>query len=134
MKRIIEYAIGCLFIFSTVAKLVDFQNTVNFITAFSGMEFYAAKLSLLFLCSAEATIGFSFITRLWKTQRVFLGTLTFMIFFIVVNIAMLIGGYSNCGCFGTQIESDPIFSLIKNLLILAFMLHEKLKQKTIQPV
>ena len=134
MKRIVEYLIAAIFIISALLKLLDFQNTANFISGFSGIGYSTVKPSLILLSSIEMLIGLLFIAKLWENNPAYFGILSLTVFFIIISLFMAFKGYSNCGCFGTQIESYPVISLIKNFLIAAFMIAVKSHNKLIKVV
>lgn len=121
INRIMEYLVGFIFIISAVAKLSDFSNTVHFIMSVFGLGFVIVKSGLIMLSLIEIGIGISFILNIWKNKILFQSIVGLLMFFIFLNLFLMLKGYSNCGCFGTRYESNPIISLIKNLLIVGFM-------------
>lgn len=122
LRKIIAIVIGFVFVFSALAKLFDFVNTVNFIMSVTGLTYSLSKFGLLTLTFCEIVIGFAFIFNYWRVPIMLYSTYTLIAFFILVNIVLFLRGYSNCGCFGTLIESSPIISLIKNLLIIIYLI------------
>lgn len=122
-----------VFLFSAITKLVDFNNTVYFIDSFLGLGFSITKYSLLLLIVFEVMIALLFATDFWKKKIVLNVTLLLMVCFIFINIFMMLKGFSNCGCLGTMIESDPIISLIKNLFLVTGLLVVKYSYK-LKPV
>lgn len=121
-KRVVENIIGLVFIGSAVAKLLDFNNTVQFLISILGLNFLIVKTALITLSLVEIFIGLSFLINVWKIQIVYAVIISVIAFFILFNIYFFFGGYTNCGCFGTKIVSSPLTSFLKNIIILAYLL------------
>ncbi len=121
-EKIIRSIFVLIFLFSAITKLVDFNNTIYFINGFLGLGYSITKYSLLSLIVFEIMIALLFATDYWKKEIVLNATLLLMVSFIFINVFMMLKGYSNCGCFGTMIESNPIISLIKNLFLVTGLL------------
>lgn len=120
-NRIFEYLVGSILIVSAVAKLFDFSNTVHFMMSVFSLDFVIVKSGLIMLSLIEIGFGIIFILNIWKNKILFQSIVGLLMFFIFLNLFLMLKGYSNCGCFGTRYESNPIISLIKNLLIVGFM-------------
>ena len=121
-ENIIRSIFVLIFLFSAITKLLDFNNTIYFINGFLGLGYSITKYALLLLIIFEIMIALLFATDFWKKKIVFNVTLSLMVSFVFVNVFMIIKGFSNCGCFGTMIESNPIISLIKNLFLVISLL------------
>ncbi len=122
-KRLIEIVIGLVFIISAVTKLTDFSNTVQFIISITGITFGNVKAGLVVLSLLEFAIGISFLIKAWSRYYIFYFITMLLFLFILLNIYLMVQGYSNCGCFGTHINSTPVASLIKNTLMILFMVY-----------
>jgi uncharacterized membrane protein YphA (DoxX/SURF4 family) len=120
--NIIRSIFVLIFFFSAITKLVDFNNTIYLINGFIGLGYSVIKYSLLLLIVFEIMIALLFATDFWKREIVLNVTLLLMVSFIFINVFMMLKGYSNCSCFGTMIESNPIISLIKNLFLVTGLL------------
>lgn len=123
LKRSIEIIIGSTFLVSAITKLTDFNNTVNFIISITGTNYSTVKTGLVFLSLLEIAIGISFFVKVWTKSYLFYTITGLLLLFILLNIYLMVQGYSNCGCFGTQIVSSPFASLVKNALIILFMIY-----------
>ena len=121
-ENIIRSIFVLIFLFSAITKLLDFNNTIYFINGFLGLGYSITKYALLLLIIFEIMIALLFATDFLKKKIVFNVTLSLMVSFVFVNVFMIIKGFSNCGCFGTMIESNPIISLIKNLFLVIGLL------------
>ncbi len=132
-ENIIRLLFVLVFLFSAITKLVDFSNTIYFINGFIGLGYSITKYSLLLLIIFEIMIALLFVTDYWKKKIIFNVTLLLMIGFVCINVFMMLKGFSNCGCFGTVIESNPIISLIKNLFLVIGLLVLKYSYK-LKPV
>jgi len=132
MNKIFEIIIGIIFTLSGLAKFFDLQNTVYFIVSFSSLPVSIVKIFLAFLIISEVLIGFCFFMNYWKKKLIYNSTLALLTFFVLTNLYLIIIDYSNCGCYGTKIESSPLVSFIKNLLIIFYMLKEKIKDMVMQ--
>ncbi len=125
LKRVIENIIGLVFIVSAITKLYDFQNTVSYIMAITGFDLDIIKFGLIFLLLLEIAIGITFLINTWNKPVLFYSVLSLIIFFILINLNLFLRGYTNCGCFGTQIVSSPLASLLKNAIIAVYLLYTK---------
>ncbi len=123
LKKIIEYIIGILFIFSAFTKLYDFSNTIIFFISITGLDFDIIKIGIVALSLLEIAIGISFFINTWNKQIIFYSIISLLSVFIFLNLYFLLKGYSNCGCFGTQIVSSPLVSLFKNIIITVYLLY-----------
>jgi len=132
LRKTIEIIIGIIFITSACAKLYDFSNTVQFIISISGLSHNFVKVSLIFLSLLEFGIGISFIINIWNRSTIFYPSIILLSFFILLNIHFLCDGLTNCGCFGTQIESSPLVSLIKNLVIITYLLYARYSNRKLK--
>jgi len=124
IKRIIENIIGLLFIFSAVTKLYDFSNTVYLFISIFGLSFHFIKYGLVILSIIEIAIGVSFFINTWATPKTFFAIIILLSSFVFLNGYFHFFGFTNCGCFGTQIISSPISSLIKNIIIILFLTYD----------
>lgn len=125
IEKIIRYFFAVVFLLSAAAKIMDSRNTIYFISSFMKLGYSFIQYSLLFLIVLEIVIALAFITDYWKKKIILIPTLLLLTGFIFLNIFMIIKGFSNCGCFGTIIESNPVVSLIKNLFLFLFLISIK---------
>jgi uncharacterized membrane protein YphA (DoxX/SURF4 family) len=125
IRKTIEIIIGTIFIASAFAKLYDFSNTIQFIISIFGLSYDLVKVSLILLSLLEFGIGISFLINIWNQSTIIYSIIILLGFFILINIYFLCEGLTNCGCFGTQIESSPLVSLIKNLVITSYLLYSR---------
>lgn len=124
-ENIIRLLFVLVFLFSAITKLLDFNNTIYLINGFLGLGYSITKYALLLLIVLEIVIALVFITDYWKKKIILIPTLLLLIGFISLNVFMMLKCFSNCGCFGTVIESNPLISLIKNLFLFVFLISVK---------
>ncbi|MEW5842843.1 MAG: MauE/DoxX family redox-associated membrane protein [Bacteroidota bacterium] len=131
-KRVMENIIGLVFIGSAIAKLLDFNDTIQFLISILGLNFLIVKTALIALSMVEIFIGVSFFINIWKNQIVYSVIISIIVFFILFNVYFFFNSYTNCGCFGTKIESSPLLSLFKNIIILAYLLFVRHSNKKVK--
>jgi len=48
-----------------------------------------------------------------------------LLIFLFVSFLFAIYGYNNCGCFGSEIVSSPLLSIVKNILLILLLFYFK---------
>ena len=116
IKNIVRYTIALLFLISALTKIVDIQNTVTFFTEVFGMEHNLLLVATTILILIELFIVY----RLFINDDVWVYRLIILMLglFILISTYFIYQDISNCGCFGTSIESDPVLTIIKNLTMI----------------
>lgn len=126
MKFILKSLFSIVFILSAIAKLWDFMNTVGYFSKLLNIDFMITKYIVVFFIFAELIIAFMVTFNYLVKTPVYKIVVSFTIFFLFFNLYFLLKGYTNCGCFGTEFISSPVFSIIKNaaLLFILYLLNK----------
>lgn len=132
--KLIEYSIALLYCFSAVVKLIDFNNSKIFIAELITINLATANILLMLLIFIELIIALLLLTGKLKVKIFSTVLILITVGFIIINIFMLAKGYTNCGCFGTVIESSPLITIIKNLLVLFGVTYYKLSIEKLDTV
>lgn len=125
MKFILKSLLSIVFLLSAIAKQWDFINTVSYFSKLLNIDFMMTKYIVAFFIFAELIIAFMVTFNYLIKTPVYKIVISFTIFFIFFNLYFLLKGYTNCGCFGTEFISSPVFSIIKNaaLLFILYLLN-----------
>ncbi|MFA3782331.1 MauE/DoxX family redox-associated membrane protein [Melioribacteraceae bacterium 4301-Me] len=118
LQNIIRYVLGIVFLFSAIMKLTDYKTTAVLFANLIGFEILYAKVFLGLLILLEIIISYVFLADFVKNNFIYYSVSGMITIFIITNIVFLLKGYNNCGCFGSIIESSPLVSIIKNILML----------------
>jgi len=125
----LRYLVGFVFIFSSITKLLDFQDTLNFFVNIIGTQYVVTKFLLAFLILIELALGTMIMTQFIRQQIVYSITIGLLVFFILVSIGFIWKGIDNCGCFGTVLTVKPLPTIIKNFFLIAILVFLKNKDQ-----
>ncbi|MCU7502985.1 MAG: hypothetical protein HF314_07920 [Ignavibacteria bacterium] len=116
LAKIFRYILALIYLVSAVLKLIDFEATAVMIKEIVQLDLLYVRTALLILILLEASVATALVLDLMKR---FTRALLFALsgFFIIFNIALILNGFDNCGCYGASIKQSPNLSLIKNILI-----------------
>jgi hypothetical protein len=110
--------LGIIFLLSALLKLIDFNSTVELFADMLGFEIILIRIFLMFLILVELIIAYLIIEDYVKNKYIFFTIGGMIAAFILVNFFFLVKGYNNCGCFGKLVNSSPLLSVIKNVILL----------------
>ena len=132
IRIILKYLLGGLFVFSAVAKLVDYSATVELFESLLPTDATTTKLFLFILIVMELVIAYLIIEDYIEKDFVFKTVIKLISVFLLINIIFAIKGYDNCGCFGAMIISSPLTSFYKNIFILIGLYYLKYKSNVVR--
>lgn len=129
MKRVLwrylviisRLVIGIMLIYAAVGKI---KNPFNFSLLISGYEIVdlgVSKLTAIALPWIELTTGIFLVLGWWLRAASFIATGLFLIFIIVIGLALIRGLEIECGCFGLLGEGQISFRLLLRDVISGLM-------------
>ncbi|MBX9449252.1 MAG: hypothetical protein KL787_05840 [Taibaiella sp.] len=128
ISRIIFYilsiTLGLLFLFSAFSKTIPISLFIDNIYNRFSITYQAASLLARFIIGFEAGLGVLLIIGLygkwrWVLYSVFGLLVAFTAFILVIWIQE--GNEADCGCMGEMVKLNPMWSVIKNILMLAMV-------------
>lgn len=129
IKNIVRYFIAILFLVSAITKIIDFRNTILFFENIFGIDYFLVKTGLIILILLELFIVYGFIVKGVNSVNFYKSVAGLLAVFIMTSLYFEIREINNCGCFGTSIESSPLLTIIKNILIIAGLIFLVRKEK-----
>ncbi len=131
LQNIVRHILGIIFLLSAILKLIDFNATAELFTNLLGLEITIAKLLLCTLILIEIVISYLLFANHIKNNLIIFFVSGMIVAFIIVNLFFFVKGNNNCGCFGNSVESSPLVSIVKNLLMLfgVYYLRYNVRQK-----
>lgn len=123
--NIIKYFVGLFFLLSAVMKLVDFQNSVLFFSDVFNLTFGWSKFGLFLIILLELVFAAAMMQKKFKIQLVYSAMIVALVLFSGVSLVFFGLGLENCGCFGTIVQTDPILTIGKNILLIGLVLFLK---------
>jgi len=132
MKELIKYLIATVFLISALAKLVDFKNTIDFFFNVSQLDYSIVKILIVTIILFELVIVFFLVKELYTLNTIYVSIILLLFFFILLNAIFLYLEIENCGCFGTKIITNPLISLIKNMMMIVLLIFLKKNTKGVK--
>ena len=138
MKGVLQYIFritcGALFIYGAYLKAISFEN----------FEFQIAEIGL-FSLSVSSVVAYLFISLeillgIWlviNPSRVIVRSIMVLLLVLSAYLLYLLatkGNSISCGCMGTVIYITPIQALIKNFLIIGFLIFFRTDQNSTSPI
>lgn len=121
LKLTIRLLLGVFFIGTAVLKLLSIDSFEVYIYSFGIVNFVTTTFLSRLLIFIELLIGISLILKLcfkqiwWLTMLMMAGFMLFLVY------AAIFRSDSNCHCFGSFIELNPMQSIVKNIIVLALL-------------
>ena len=122
LRLTIRLLLGVFFIGTAVLKLLSIDNFEIYIYSFGLFSYTWTTFFSRLLIFIELLVGISLILKIlfrqvwWLTMLLMIGFTLFLIY------AAIFRNDSNCHCFGSLIELNPIESIFKNIIVLALLL------------
>ncbi len=123
--NIIKYFVGLFFLVSAVLKLVDFQNSILFFSDIFKLTFGWSKFGLFLIILLELVFASAMMQTKFKIQLVYSAMIVILLLFSGISLIFFGLDIENCGCFGTIIQTDPILTIGKNILLIGLILFLK---------
>lgn len=141
MKNILKYKyavlrilIGIVFIVSAILKLSPIAPFENLLLKLDVVPWDFVPFVARAIIGFEFMLGIILIVNLYIkfVLRLTLFTLIgFTLFLLYLHV--FVSSEENCGCFGEIVELNPVESIIKNLLLLVFVVY-LLRNKSLSPL
>ena len=122
IKLIIRLLLGVFFISTAVLKLLSIDSFEVYIYSFGIVNYITVTFLSRLLISIELLIGISLIFKIYFRQVWWLTMLMMAGFTLFLIYAAIFRNDSNCHCFGSLVELNPIQSIIKNIITIALLL------------
>ena len=127
LSWVLRVALGCLFAFSAVAKLLAIDHFELYVYSYG---FFSLSFSFILarLCIGAELVLALLILMGWHPRGTRIAVLSLLILFsLFLCYALLVGRNESCQCFGQVLPLSPQASLLKNaILILLALFHFKL--------
>ncbi len=115
--------VSIVFLISALFKLLDYDATVGYFSNIFPIPFYVYQVGVGLVILCELVL--SLLILYTKSRMIVYCTLSFIGFFILLTLFLLLNKYTNCGCFGTRITIHPAVTLIKNIVLGLLLLNIK---------
>ena len=129
MKKILKYMLIFIFLLSALLKTIDFSNTTFLFNKILNLTYEYTKVSLMVLITIELFISAILFKGWYYHNVIYFFCLIVFNLFVIINLSFIIRGVEDCGCMGTFFISDPLFSLIKSIIILVIFVFISSNQK-----
>ena len=125
-SKFINIGIGSVFVIAAILKLISIDEFEIYIYSFNLLSFFLTTFVSRIIIAGEFVLGLFLILGInykftWRTT--FITLILFTLFLIYVAIFRQ---DSNCHCFGELIQLNPLESIIKNLILIVFLIIGKL--------
>ncbi|NOZ46680.1 MAG: hypothetical protein GXO79_07840 [Chlorobi bacterium] len=119
---VFSFLIGLTFIVSAVLKLISVDLFELYIYSLQLFSFTISTIIARLIISFEFILGFLYLLSVYKkfARKTIIVTLVLFTFFLIFEFIK--GSNENCNCFGEFIKLNPLQSILKNLILLAFVL------------
>ncbi len=124
-KLIIKYVMSVLFVFSAFTKIADFNGVAELFSGFFSFGILMVKIFVAVLIITELVVAYLIAENFFGKRAVFNVIFLLILFFTFISLYFAIEGYDNCGCFGTIIITEPIYSVLKNVILLLGLIYIK---------
>ena len=122
LRLTIRLLLGVFFIGTAVLKLLSIDSFEVYIYSFGIVNFITVTFLSRLLIFLELAIGISLILKIYFKQIWWLTMLMMAGFTLFLIYAAIFRDDSNCHCFGSLVELNPIQSIIKNIITIALLL------------
>ena len=121
-SKFINIVIGSVFIIAAILKLISIDEFEIYIYSFDIFSFLLTTFVSRIIIIGEFILGLFLILKInykltWRLT--FISLILFTLFLIYVAIFRQ---DANCHCFGELVELSPLESIIKNLVMIAFLI------------
>lgn len=131
----ISFLLGILFLFSAFSKTIPISLFIDNIYNRFSITYQLASILARFIIGFEAGLGILLILGLygkwrWVLYSVFGLLIAFTAFIVIIWIQE--GNEADCGCMGDVIKLNPMWSIIKNLVMILMTTILILKDKKVE--
>jgi hypothetical protein len=117
--RLLRSALGGTLLLSAGLKAVDFQSTADLFATVTGWELRGIQAALACLVLIEVAAGSAVLLRSRPERRTYVVVLGVLVCFTAAAGGMALQGVENCGCFGTRFAFPPVYTILKNIALIA---------------
>lgn len=128
LTTIIRLLLGVFFIGTAVLKLLSIDNFEIYIYSFGLFSYTWTTFFSRLLIFIELVIGISLVLKICFKQIWWLTLLMMVSFTLFLVYTALFRNDSNCHCFGSLVELNPIQSIFKNIIVIVLLLIIKNEQ------
>lgn len=121
IRLIIRLSLGVFFIVTAALKLFSIDNLEVYIYSFGIFSYTWTTFFSRLLIFCELLVGISLVFKVYFKQIWWLSMLMMVGFTLFLVYAAIYRNDSNCHCFGSIIELDPMQSVVKNIVIIALL-------------
>ena len=122
IKIILRFLLGATFIASAIMKCLTLDEFEIYIHSFGLFNYTLCTFLARLLISLEFLLGFFLMLKVKYRITWWLSMLTMTGFTFFLLYVFLFRNDTNCHCFGSIIEVNPLDSIIKNIIIILLLL------------
>lgn len=122
LKIFLRLLIGFVFIGSAILKLLSIDQFELYIYSFGIFNFFLTSVLSRILILFEFLLGVFLICKCFYSKTWWLTMITMIGFTLFLAYTILFRQDTNCHCFGSFIEINPVESIIKNGILIALLL------------
>ena len=119
---VLRVLLGCVFLFSAIAKLVSIDRFELYVYSFGFIPLNAAFVLTRLCIAGEMLLGFGLVSNLYGRLVNAVTQIVLVLFCVFLCYAALIGRDDNCQCFGSLVEFNPVQSIVKNAVLFMWSL------------
>ena len=119
---VVRMLLGIFFIVSAVAKLVDIDRFEIYIFSYNILSLNFSFLVARLVIVCELLVGIGLIANVFNRFVDTCALLMLILFTLFMGYAVLVGRHDSCQCMGALLSINPTHSILKNALLLLFLL------------
>ena len=121
-SKLINIGIGSVFIIAAILKLISIDEFEIYIYSFNILSFLLTTFVSRIIIVAEFALGLLMILNINSKFVRRMTLIALALFTLLLIYAAIFRQDSNCHCFGELIQLNPIQSIIKNLILIVFLI------------
>lgn len=121
-RNYIETIIASVFIFSALTKVFDYENTALLIREICFLSVSIINRLLFSLIIIELILAIWLLWVPFLRRYLYPFLIVLLMLFTIFSGYLMVAGFENCACFGTRIVSHPLLTIVKNLVMAAFLI------------
>lgn len=118
----IRFLVGLVFIISSIFKLLSIDSFEIYIYSFGILSLNTAFLFARFIISLELLAGILLIIGSYLQKVTLVSIIVLFIFSVFIGFLLLTNNQEHCHCFGDVIEISHVNSILKNIVLIAFLI------------
>ncbi len=113
---------GTIFIISAVLKLLSLDTFELYVYSFGILSLDATMILARLLVAAELLLGLLLTTGIFSKFAIKVSILMLVIFTAFIGFLMISNNNEHCHCFGDAVEISHPLSIIKNIILIIFLI------------